>query len=607
MNEINDLVLDGMKKKVESFPEKYQGFFSGKISEEELTQHVSQPFWQSMHLTKKRLDKKGLLVDVKMRRKSNAGNVKVVDSKTSNNIDAGEFKQNIILEKKIYKGNKVVYKEKDGYVSTFGAIKIHGENDTATCPRCGAVAKISTFVDGCDFCDSKFKVSDFEEKISALSFRKDGRRKVKKAYLKSFLTMAGVFALFLLMATISFGYFVISSITDNVSQNLYANMTVAIALQSLPTIYKTVFLALFIMGVISLIMAFKIKDVRIIENNISAMIKDKIAYFSVEDFVQNIEYKIRNIHFAENVNEIEKFSTVDLSTVIEKYENVIECDLRNIQFTDFRVDNELNQYDITVLLNLGLTTIRNKKVKNVNEKLYITLSRKLSIETKNISSIREFTCCSCGSTIDMLNGGVCSHCGESIDYSEYDWMITGYYSNVKKDSEIKEGNVIFGTVKEMEYYKKARMTINALFVGASLIVFAIVLFQNRNVFYFYSVSDEIDVVCKKECDEIKKLTELETGYLTKIELIEVKEEICMITYRYQYSGDLQAHLNEYKEMLINEYDYKNVPEPDGEWVVEKKDAYENGVIEGSMYVIVEEKDNNIVEIAYVLEEEGMYD
>ena len=173
MNNINSTVLDEMKNKVESFPQQYRDFYVGRLSEEELTEHVSQPFWQSLHLTKKRLKNKNLLMDVNLRKDSKTGNIRIGNNKTTSNIDTAEFKQNVILEKKIYKDNKIIYKEKDRYISTYGAIKVHGENDMATCPRCGAVAKISTFVDGCDYCNSKFKVSDFEEKVSGLSLRKD--------------------------------------------------------------------------------------------------------------------------------------------------------------------------------------------------------------------------------------------------------------------------------------------------------------------------------------------------------------------------------------------------------------------------------------------------
>lgn len=41
----------------------------------------------------------------------------------------------------------------------------------------------------------------------------------------------------------------------------------------------------------------------------------------------------------------------------------------------------------------------------------------------------------CGSSISLVEGGECKHCGTKMDYDTYDWVITGYHIADKKEEK----------------------------------------------------------------------------------------------------------------------------------------------------------------------------
>lgn len=53
-----------MTKKANEFKDVYKRYFNGDIDDEEMTEYVTQPFWNSLHISKKRLDNVGLNMDI---------------------------------------------------------------------------------------------------------------------------------------------------------------------------------------------------------------------------------------------------------------------------------------------------------------------------------------------------------------------------------------------------------------------------------------------------------------------------------------------------------------------------------------------------------------
>lgn len=53
-------IHENMVKKAQGFPYFYSKYYDGTYDDKELKEMTTQPFWQSMRLTKRRLENKGL-------------------------------------------------------------------------------------------------------------------------------------------------------------------------------------------------------------------------------------------------------------------------------------------------------------------------------------------------------------------------------------------------------------------------------------------------------------------------------------------------------------------------------------------------------------------
>ena len=111
-----------MMGKVHEFNKRYRDYFRGNINDKEMTEHVSQPFWHSLHMSKKRLDENGLHMEIDIKNVYEKTNrvavmnprMEQVNYEDGERISAGEFKQEVRVMKKIKKDNKVLLRQKIG-------------------------------------------------------------------------------------------------------------------------------------------------------------------------------------------------------------------------------------------------------------------------------------------------------------------------------------------------------------------------------------------------------------------------------------------------------------------------------------------------------------
>ena len=143
---------------------------------------------------------------------------------------------------------------------------------------------------------------------------------------------------------------------------------------------------------------------------------------------------------AEDVN---VFTRIEMSRIVDCYSNVIDCSLTDIKFIDFK---ELeNEY--VLIANVGMDVYRymGEKIDKQYETLTLTLSGIKDMVIDNISVISMYECESCGSTVNLLNGGVCEYCGSKIPYKKYNFIIDNYRINeecVPEEQKIRKKLII---------------------------------------------------------------------------------------------------------------------------------------------------------------------
>ena len=578
-------------RKMFGFSDIYREYFKGNISDEQMTNHVSQPFLYSLRLSKKRLEKNGLDMEMDARFIRSSKNVISRRSyEKGERIEAGIYKYDAEVSKKIRKDSKVIYKAKEKKFCFTGVIKAVGDGENAICPRCGHNGKISSYIDGCDYCHSKFKVSDFEEKISLFNTETNGKQKIL-SICKKMIGFFGVAIFFSIIAIIiSFIVLLVATATNGDAITLSYSAFIFIILFNSVPILKDMIIAFGIIS-IGLLIGIKIfvKNEKIVKNSVYHQLKDFGINISPNDFFQNLEYKLRNIHFAEKKSEVEAFASFDLEKVIANYENVIECFVHQIKFLNLRKDGD--RYLIDVEVTLYLSRLINKKIKTENEKIILKMSGKSGMKINNISSVMEFSCDNCGSAIDILKGGKCDYCGEKMDYSEYDWIIDGYYSNVSKGEvdSVKE-QVVFGKKKYVEYYKKLKAQLSFVFMVALIIVTSLTLIKNREVIHMIKNQSNYDKQYNDEYEMLPKPEEL----ASKFSLKKVNDESWVFNkvFEYEFEGDYNEFLNEYIEKICNESEYILLSSTEDYFGVYKVNRFDEYIF-GCYGLYVEYKDGNI--------------
>ena len=478
-----------MLSKASAFLHIQNQYFSDKKTDDDMTRITTQPFWQSMRLSKMRLREKGLISETDIAKASKP--MSFVSDSDNSRSEVGNFIQPIKEHKKIYADGHLIFSKKDDKFISVSAIKAKGDEENACCPNCGSYGKISSYIDGCDYCGSKFTVNDFEEKISSYALVENTPKKVLNTFKFLALIIGGLAVLFGIASVVSIILAIIANMSSSSSMETSSLIVFMIASELAP-VFWNVFIYTGILFVIILILAFKLLGNRI---NKTQMVKSQIKGFIPEEFAQNLEFKLRNIHFASTAKEVNVYSTFDLDNVIADYKDVIECTLSKLTFTN--VKKQENVYILDADAICALTKYHNNKVQIESEKISLSMSAPEDLQSQTLGSIHCYYCPNCSGTVNLLNGGVCDYCDTKMDYSKYSWMIEKYESKGKVANPFRKIKWLLLAVYA------------AIFIGFS----AIALLANQNTIYYLIHFDECVDVSQSEYDTVKMMHEVVPGVL----------------------------------------------------------------------------------------------
>ncbi len=412
-----------MLMKARSFPDFYSKYYDGVYGDKELKEMTTQPFWQSMRLTKRRLETKGLHMDLTLQNhKDKKQRVKAsfeMIEDASNFL--GEKQRNVITQRNYrLNGSKLRYPKEYEHLNIQ---LLHGivEGEKAVCPNCGHEGNLSEYIDGCDCCGSLFEVKDFETKVSGFSLEENTREKLKKtikhtAGVLGFATgmmivigLVCLIALFVLVAHDNLGVEAVSTLGG-----------VLLAIDLVPMGVKC-FIVLAVLYLVFRIILLWIYDSRMVGEGIA---RNVIPNFSGEDFWQNLEYKLRNIHMTNAATDVAAFASVSLEHIVERYQDVVDCCMTRCRFKG--VVDEGDSYKTNIQVTMRLTLLKGRKIRTRYEKLMLVLSGRKEVVHRKETFLREYRCEGCHASINILEGRDCKYCGSPVDYARYGWVINEY-------------------------------------------------------------------------------------------------------------------------------------------------------------------------------------
>ena len=402
-------------------------YYSNKKNDEDLTYVTTQPCWQSMKLVKDRLNNKNLSMSMDI---THAGKKSrfipnneygITDSRR----DGASFLSRNISKantKKIfYKNGKPIFTKKDSDIVTTSIISSDVNGDMVACPNCGGVAAASTYIDGCDYCGSRFSVKELEPKISGCTIAEDVSGKLVKSYSKIVKTLIWV-TVFVIIGVVALCMYMASDSFNNDVSFVAGDIAfgTVILLLAIPTALGITWKSIIWFVIVALFLKCYRKSN--IKNDY--IVKRIQPDFSAADFVQTLDYQLKSILFATDYQSVSSFARIDFQNILSRYSNIIDAAITEVEFTNAnRIDGKLV---ISANVKFRLYNYNGSKVKEFYEQFAVTTEIADAVLLKNVTSVRKYPCKSCGSSINLLNGGVCDYCGNRLNFEDYGYVITEF-------------------------------------------------------------------------------------------------------------------------------------------------------------------------------------
>ena len=422
MENLNVVKKDMVNMSVE-FPKLHQEYFADNCKEDALLELTTQPFWQSMRLSKKRLKDNGLTMETIISR----------DYKEQNQQDSGILMgrdgsylignnvQRVVTKRRYLKDNKVIKSQKEYEISHLSMLQAQVDGEKAACPNCGYVSKLAEFMDGCNACGSQFTVNDFATKVSGFSLEENTWKKLRKTISKT-----TVLLVFLTVALVILGILSLSAVAVLLMSG--QNGTSAV-MSLLGFLFSVDMVPLAVRCLLS------IPVIWLIANVVSThwykkrfqgeeKVKQVLENFSAEDFCQKLEYKLRNIHLTQEAKQVSAFATCSLEKIIPRYQQVVDCNVTRCLFED--IQTVQGGYRLKVQATMKLTSYTGKRIRTGYERLSLTLFGREEVVKQSVKALREYKCKNCNNSMNILEGSTCNYCDTIFDYADYDWVIEAY-------------------------------------------------------------------------------------------------------------------------------------------------------------------------------------
>lgn len=517
------------------FREHYKAYLNGN----NINGYVTQSFMQTLNLRKRRLDQNNIEMKINYDTFQKEAPEISVQNESAGRVFT--VQSDIDIEKQYFRNGKEIGKNDDSVIEECVFIDSHQEDDTFICPKCGAKGNKSMFVGGCPYCGAKFKVDEFGTKVTGYQFKHNSKRDMKKigktcaklAITSVALLILGLFTNFALMCTNNMTPLTV--ILYQVMQFLLGGAIVAVLISG------AIFVFLKYLG----------------DGFISMFFED--GKLDSERLQSALEYKITSIHFAENKQESSQFVMKDITDIIENYQDVIDCSVEHCYLRLVDSSEKYATADANVKLNVVL--LKNNRIIKRKEYLNLRLRTLSSNIQEKTPGIICYTCPKCGSTIDILNGGVCQSCGYEMNLIDVDWVITDYQISGKKKFRKPR--------KWYRYVIGVAMVIAFVRNTASILVPIRVISGMADGKYekaYVAMADVIPRLTKVYPDAVEKNVSLDHGRTARYAHV-------TDTYTYEDTDDNEKVAKDYVQYLKKHDGFDMVSSGDQRYVLQRKISF----------------------------------
>ena len=538
------------EKTASGFCRKYREFYQGKGIDEEVTQSL----WHSLSLSKNRFAKLGIEQDIKIVENGFSGPGdsdvrRAVEVAQGNGRKTTMVETPVSIRRRYYKNGKKLA-EKIDYTSQAVCLILEkdggwteNEKREIVCPTCGAIGSRESLFDGCDYCGRQFRVENEERKVSAFAVFHDAvAGTAKELKNNGILLMISIVLLAICVGLGTQSFF------------LQDKLLSGVVLSKIATILGCIVLANAVVLFAARRWAKKHQVDRLEKTKALQDLETECTDFHFSKFTEDLEYKLKSIHFAQKKEDILMFANETVANGLALYENVLDCQIKNCKVAEYRQDEKYHHIQVSV--SAVLTILQGNKICEKEEALELTMYR--SKEAVVSKSLVSYSCNSCGSSVNLLNGGVCDYCGQRLKLENYDWVIDTYVSS---------------RIKPKDTFKKCT---KFLAIGLSILMLLLNITNLRVAFAAASrsFSDMNASVYMLGNEMIPSLENY--GYAFLQESHKKKDD--GVEYHYKYVDGSSHIFVDYPQHLVNENGFEMLENSDGFVALQRNKEFSKGRI-----------------------------
>ncbi|MCR5461200.1 MAG: hypothetical protein K6F51_15150 [Acetatifactor sp.] len=310
------------------------------------------------------------------------------------------------------KSKMTIYETKTDVI---GGVNV--EDEIYVCPGCGAPSKIKDLLGGCQYCGSRFQMSELYPKITSHYLVKDfsfaGNE--MKYYLMKFMIGTGIVILIgMLIGMASRGELSplrIGSLIGTILISAFMGVVMGYFLASITLLFKLFFEAGKTVPMMGAIGAGK---------RFEAFMKRYSPEFSYEYLTGKTVALLKMIMFAKNPQELPFYVGAPLGG---RFQDLVDVIFRGAM--GYKGMREKDGYlHVTVDVFLENAYVTNGRVRaGVNEKLRVTLVKNLNVPIQYNFSIKKLECPTCHASFDATKNKTCPYCGATYRIEDADWAV----------------------------------------------------------------------------------------------------------------------------------------------------------------------------------------
>lgn len=450
---------------VKQFREHLADFYEqpGNPENTPLQQSVTQFLWHRLMLQKRRLNDKGLYLQIQTERRTHK---RILPLRQDHYFDGKyqitEVKETIEGAQLFWKrdNTKGAYRHRLPNAATYRFL--HAERtdgDKIICPNCGAASTRENLLDGCDHCGTKFTIEDLGTRISDYAYipdhaaEKESFDSVLRKYQRILLFVVGIPAflywitsmyqglLYRKLTYVEYGFVWENLLNDAgwiIAAVLFCLFLSAVFVVPALFVFHLIIAPVFLVGRLSQHTAYPTaKSLKELGENtrnnlaVAERIRKTDPLFSLEGFLANVENQLALVHYSNRRQDAAAFAEserteTELASKLPEYADVIDMTIHEITLSDYETD-ELFQ-KIFLKAECRLLAYREDEFHEKTERIHLRMIKKASCRTQSICAPKFMICEGCGASISLLAGRKCQSCGREYRLSDVDWVI-GHYDS----------------------------------------------------------------------------------------------------------------------------------------------------------------------------------